>query len=133
MGEGKFGGEIFCRTYPDFGSRHGIRSSRCETGVTGALASSNSAASGTPNPVAIFSNTTAVGLLSPRSTKEIIERLTAHLAANASRLIPNSVRKPRTRPAIRELMPCVATRLTAFSLIVDILSNKQEALSIGYL
>ncbi len=66
--------------------------------------SSNSVASGTPSPVAIFSSTTAVGLLSPRSTSEIIERLTSHFAASASRVIPWSARSARTRAAIRVLM-----------------------------
>src|SRR5262249_31805550 len=60
--------------------------------------------SDTPRPEAIFSSTTAVGLLSPRSTSEIIERLTSLLAASASSVIPRSVRSVRTRPAMRALM-----------------------------
>ena len=48
----------------------------------GALASSNRPARAMPSPVAIFSSTTAVGLLSPRSTSDSMERLTSHLAAS---------------------------------------------------
>ena len=60
-----------------------------------ALTPSNRVASGTPSPAAIFSSTTAVGLLSPRSTSEIIERLTSHFAASAS-ANPVSRRDERT-------------------------------------
>ena len=52
-------------------------SSRRATGPRGGrAAASNSEASVTPSPAASFSSTTAVGLLSPRSMSEIIERLT---------------------------------------------------------
>ena len=57
--------------------------SRRATGPLGAGAApgvSNSEASITPRPAASFSSTTAVGLLSPRSMSEIIERLTPLLA-----------------------------------------------------
>src|SRR5262245_20698368 len=79
-----------------------------------------------PSPVAIFSSTTAVGLLSPRSTREIIERLTSHFAASASRVIPRSVRSARTRLAMRELMSRGAAAIGALSCILDILSIKVD-------
>jgi hypothetical protein len=105
-----------------------VRSSPRDTGFAAALGSSKRVASGTPSPVAIFSSTTAVGLLSPRSTNESIERLTAQFAASASRLTPRSVRSARTRLAMRELMPS-APRPVALSCIIDILSSKVDLLS----
>src|SRR5262249_32723356 len=122
MGEGKFAGEMLRRTYPDCGSRHGVRSAGRDTGSGGAVESSKSVASDTPRPEAIFSSTTAVGLLSPRSTSEIIERLTSLLAASASSVIPRSVRSVRTRLAMRPLMPR-AGWTTALSCIMDTLSR----------
>src|SRR6266850_3447946 len=131
MGEGKLAGEILRRTYPDCGSRHGVRSSLRDTGLADALESSNSVANGTPRPVAIFSNTTAVGLLSPRSTNEIIERLTSHFAASASRVISRSVRSARTRLAMRALMSGVAGVAVARSSILEIVSGKMDRRSTG--
>ncbi len=62
---------------------------------------SNSEASATPSPVASFSSTTAVGLLPPRSIREIIERLTPQCAASASSDRPRAARSSRTRWAMR--------------------------------
>src|SRR6202042_3725760 len=73
-------------------------------GLGGPSKSSNNVASDTSRPVAIFSNTAAVGLLAARSTNESIERLTPHRADRASRLMPKSARSVRTRFAMRELM-----------------------------
>src|SRR5258708_25905605 len=131
IGEGKLAGEKLRRTEPDCGSRHGIRSARLDSGLAGASAGSKSVASGTPSPVAIFSSTTAVGLLSPRSTSEIIERLTSHFAASASRVMPRSVRSVRTQPAMRELMSGVAVVAVALSFILDALSSKMDPRSTG--
>src|SRR5262245_25924941 len=129
MGEGKFGGEMLRLTYPDWGSRQAVRSARRDSGLAGAPASSNSVASATPSPVAIFSSTTAVGLLSPRSTSESMERLTAHFAASASRLRPSAVRSARTRPAMRALMSGAAGAAAALSGILDISSSRVEQMS----
>ena len=60
---------------------------------------------GDPRPEAIFSSTTAVALISPLSTSEIIERLTSHVAASASRVRPACARKAATRVAIRRSIP----------------------------
>jgi hypothetical protein len=80
--------------------------------------------------VATFSSTTAVGLLSPRSMSESIERLTSLFAASASSVMPSSVRRSRTRVAMRELMSGVVGA-TALSCIVDALSIRVDAVSIG--
>ena len=64
---------------------------------------SNKLASGTPSPTDSFSSTTAVGLLSPRSMTEIMERLTPLRVARASRESPRALRSSRTRSAMREL------------------------------
>src|SRR5262249_11135843 len=96
---------------------------RRDTGLADAPESSKSVASGTPSPVAIFSNTTAVGLLSPRSTNEIIDRLTSHCPASASRVIPRSVRSARTRLAMRALMSGVTRVAAALSRIMETISS----------
>src|SRR5262249_27979417 len=74
------------------------------------------------------SRTTAVGLDSPRSTSEIIDRLTRHFEARASRLRPSSARRPRTRAAIRALMARGAADGAA-SLIVDTVSTMMDRLA----
>jgi len=57
-----------------------------------------------PRPAASFSNTTAVGLLSPRSIKEIIDRLTPDRFASASIESSRASRNSRKRPAIWAVM-----------------------------
>src|SRR6185437_12364699 len=118
-GEGKFGGEMFCRTYPDCGSRQGVRSPERETGLAGAEGSSNNVARETPRPEAIFSSTTAVALISPLSTREIIERLTPHVVASASRVRPACARSAATRVAIRKSIPA-AVRAAGASFMLEI-------------
>src|SRR5688572_7999668 len=92
---------MLLRVYPDCGSFQRTRSRAVEIGVGAAAVSSNSEARVTPRPFAIFASTTAVGLVSPRSTSESIERLTPQLAARVSRLTPAAPRRSRTRPAMR--------------------------------
>src|SRR5688572_23310612 len=87
---------------------------------------SNSEASATPRPVAIFSSTTAVGLASPRSTREIIERLTSLFAASVSRLMPRWARSARTRAAMRALISS-----TGVSNMMDIYSSMEDAVKLG--
>src|SRR5688572_16556465 len=65
--------------------------------------SSNNLPKGTPRPAEIFSKITAVGLLSPRSTNESMERLTPLFPARASRLRRIWLRRARTDCAIRSL------------------------------
>ena len=72
-----------------------------DTGPASGWGASNNEASGTPRPVANFSSSTAVGLLSPRSMSEIIERLTPQCVASASRERPRAARRSRTRCAMR--------------------------------
>src|SRR5262249_17745534 len=76
-----------------------------------AVGTSNSEASTTPRPPASFSRITAVGLLSPRSISEIIERLTPLLAASASSEKPRARRSSRTRSAMRPLRSAVSVML----------------------
>src|SRR5262249_20153409 len=79
-------------------------------GHAGAAAgASNRSASITPSPPASFSSTTAVGLLSPRSTSEIMERLTPLLLASASSESPRAARSSRTRSAMRSFRSDVAS------------------------
>ena len=77
------------------------------------------------------SSTTAVGLLFPRSTSEIIERLTSHFAASASRVIPRSVRSARTRLAMRALMSGVTAVDVALFSILDLVSSMMDRKSTG--
>ena len=81
--------------------------------------------------MAIFSSTTAVGLLSPRSTSEIIERLTSHFAASASRVIPRSARSARTRLAMRAFMSDAAVVDGALSCMLDTVSSRMDRESTG--
>jgi hypothetical protein len=60
-------------------------------------------ASGTPRPAASLSSTTAVGLVSARSIRDSIERLTPHWLDSASSDRPRSARSCRTRWAMRSL------------------------------
>ena len=75
----------------------------------GSAPASNSEPSVTSRPTASFSSTTAVGLASPRSTSEIIERLTPLRAASASSERPRSARRSRTRAAIRSCSASVGS------------------------
>ena len=73
------------RVYVNFGqSSSDLLATRRDMGSGGADGASKSEARETPRPVASFSSTTAVGLLSPRSISEIIERLTSEASASAA-------------------------------------------------
>jgi hypothetical protein len=75
-----------------------------ETGSVRPAGGSNSAASVVFSPEASFSSSTAVGLVSPRSISEIIERLTPLRSASASSDMDSSARSWRTRAAICSLI-----------------------------
>jgi hypothetical protein len=76
---------------------------RAAAGFAAPVGASNSEARVTPKPPASFSRTTAVGLLSPRSMSEIIDRLTPLLVARASSESARAERSSRTRSPIRRL------------------------------
>src|SRR5262245_59938196 len=76
----------------------------------------------TPRPAASFSSPTAVGLLSPRSISEIIDRLTPLLVASASSERPWPARSSRTRSAMRSFR----SDAVAVSMMVDVLSTIWE-------
>src|ERR1700687_3066937 len=130
MGCGTPGGETLRRRYPEAGSRHAGWRARRATGPPGAWAAapvaSNSEASITPRPAASFSSTTAVGLLSPRSTSEIIDRLNPLLAARASSERPCAARSFPTRSAMRWFRSGAASpMMDTLSIILDTASSPE--------
>jgi hypothetical protein len=94
-----------------------LRRERPAAGAAGDA--SNSDASVTPSAADSFSRTTAVGLLSPRSISEIIERLTPLLPDSASRDRPRAVRSFLTRAAMRRFrLRAVSAMWTQLSIIL---------------